>query len=417
MISPADREVFYGGVRTVEAMLPFGESDQAARGIGMLAASIAHVQTPEQAYAFVDRKCFELDLSPEDAYEPWSVLGFLGVQGAVDQMRVRTGITESSGVAALKEGIKVADVTTGNFLIGLVAAGDRAVKPLARQHIIDTVANKELIYVRPRRAYKLYQAGDQRALRLTIDAAEEANAYQLRDQQPNRGPFWVDNALLGLATTMIKQRQIEDLEDVLNPINDLAYRCRIWADVYAGGLSPDGQAAEEALAIASLLEDRDSWVTRGAFNALVAGGFEPMVQEYKRWLIDKPTRIPTARLEPDSLVALYKGGVTEAADRLVELAKGENPIRAFIALEDIGMHDYVYRRAAELYAENPSRTLLKTMLSTKFTTEQWKQLWSLRVEPVERTGADIGLTISFRAKDVRQLAEHLSGTEIQIEPK
>lgn len=119
---------------------------------------------------------------------------------------------------------------------------------------------------------------------------------------------------------------------------------------------------------------------------------------------------------PSSLVALHKAGNQSAAGRLVEviddLPEKEMPA-AIDSLKVVGQDEVMYKKALERYRKNRSRRLLKQMLTAQFTTLDWDQLWTL---PGTVAGSENAYTTLDRARDVRELAEHMSGTKITFEP-
>jgi hypothetical protein len=186
----------------------------------------------------------------------------------------------------------------------------------------------------------------------------------------------------------------------------------VLARMYAAELSPSGEEAEMAVELCGMDEISRS-ATRDVFDTLAGGGFDPVVSEYQSLFIDKATRIDDESTPPSSLAALHRAGNADATARLIELAEGESPLRVLGSLAAVGAQEYVYGRASELHKVTPSRSALKHMLSAKFTTQQWQELWALPID----FARELGDSIYYRANDVRQLAEHLTGSEIHFEPQ
>ena len=327
---------------------------------------------------------------------------------------MRAGVSEQISGIRLKTGQNITDVQTGNHLLGLVAAGDQAVIPLARQHILETRDDPHLINYRPRRALKLYQAGDAEALDLTLHTAQEAKERSFQSSEDQSGCNQIDIALWGLATRMLKRCQVEKMDSLLALMDNPAYKARVLAESYAAGASPDGEAAEKAILLCDQIYSTQPHEAWEVLDMLVKGGFPRIVEAYRDFFITKNTRVNDIVTSPQRLAVLYKAGETAAKDRMLELAQREDFMKFLPFLGDVGLKRYAYDGAAALHRVAPSRRLLKEMLAVHFTTEQWEHLWDL---PLDIPSFNPGDTIYFRANDVKELAEHLSDTKIHFEPQ
>ncbi len=277
-----------------------------------------------------------------------------------------------------------------------------------------------MVYGRTRRVELLYKAGDEEAIDLAVSTVHDAREYALSDPSDSYSGYQkIDNSLWGIGGRMIKRRQIERLGEVMVLIGDPVYEARVLSELYASGQDPTGEAAERVMRIFDVKGVESLRVARDAmkvFDTLVAGGYEPAIATYEELLIHSPLEMNDENQNEvvKSLIALAKAGVSDAEEKLIELTKTNDPDFVLSSLLDIGFHDYVYEQASRLFGQRPSRFLLKTMLSAKFTTQQWTELWDLPIGDSvidERPGGDI----YYRAKDVLMLAGHLTGNEILLE--
>ncbi len=418
VVSEYELDVFHRSVDTMSARLAEGERWNAVTGLGTVAAAVSRMDSPPHGYDLVDIRSDQLGLSPEDAFPAWQKLAFLGDEEALDRARSIGGVVGASELE-LAPGVDIEDIDVGGRLIGLAAAGDPAAFPLVQAHILALRDNPEMIYDRTRRTELLYRAGDPEAVDLAVATVHDARAHALKDPSDAQyGYRRIDTSLWGLGSRMIARRQVTRLGEITALIGDPATQAQVLSSLYASGQDPTGESAERVINIFNITGAetvRAARHAREALNTLVVGGYEPVIDAYRELFIESPAEFDgeNSTVAVKSLIALAKAGISGAEARLLEYANSSDPDYALISLLDIGHHNYVYERASQLFGERPSRFLLKTMLLTKFTTQQWTRLWDLPIGGLvdERAGGDI----YYRANDILMLAEHLTDSEIHLE--
>jgi len=408
-LSAENLKYFEDGVQNILALLPDAPAEKQATGIRNIGIAKAHLEGPEAAYKFAEDNCFELELGPEDSSSVWEGLGVAGVAGAVEQVRVRTGIQETKAGITVRKDVDIADMAVGNQLFGLVGIGDHAAMPLARQHLEKIHSDPKTAKYSTRRAMLLHRAGDPQAVDLTLRFAKERKEPPGPDNDTSANA-WINNALWGLIATMLKRGEGQKIEEALELMDDSSSKANALADCYVTGAF-GSDFAERAL----LMHAECGSFIRGfggdVADKLVRGGFQPLVTVARTLFIDPATRMADMATSYGPLVALHDYGEAAAADRLVDVAK-VNPREALGHLDKVGRTTHMERQARELFQAEPSRQWLQCLLQANFTPQDWAKLWDL---PLDIRASYPSDGIWYRASDLIKFAEHFTDKKIRVD--
>jgi hypothetical protein len=401
--------------------------------IGSVACCVAVLDSPNHGIAFASGAIDLTGVGEQGQFGAWRKLAGIGAGDALQRARKSAGFVKSGDTYSLLPNVDPASVNL-THLPELVKLGDNGVTPIAHELIpVKQPDDKNAVY-RTRFAAKLYEAGDATAVDLAIHTAGQALQYALAKQPDSIRPegasasailfnmlantlspsinelekdlAQTDVALWGLAIDALSRQRPSDAERVRPWIRSVLYGALVDAEFYRTGNDPDGTHRETIdTALQVYADDLGSEMLR-ITDRLVEAGDEEMTEEYRRWFLEHDPELNTEAIPANSLVALIKGGSSDAKERLLSIVKhSQNPHRYVTPLVEAGMIEEGMALAKRIYAQSPTRLNALGILNTEFSIPLWADMVRQPMDFLH--DGDPG--IFYRTKDIMMLAQYVTG--------